>query len=431
MIIHLARSPKDKVDLTVAKDESPGYIFLVHKSNRSGIITFTPSEPVGHYALRWDAMAALWARARQLSERGYKSNDYTQEEILEHYFEAMTMATKQDGAARGGKRGRICVKAREPRKCVICGETFMPMSWSNKYCPTCRATHAHRKETKDDAPKFCKICGKELQPQKRAYCSEECAHEGKLEFNRQAAEKRKALKEAKAEARFKLKSKPKVKHCAVCGALLTGKEKKYCKECKKAVTKKLMHERYLRVNGKEDTPKYCKICGKEVHWPHFNYCSDECALEGRREVKRRQNARRKEARNISRVDHCIICGKALTEGQKLYCSPECRKAKNQERNKHRKELRRERRIESQKEKRCPVCGKELPLRSTVYCSAECRNQASAEKGRKRREEIRLHGKQIKHCLICGKELPKGKAKYCSKECAHEGTNRARRERKAP
>ncbi len=278
MIITLERNTKDKVKLTVARDKGMdfapggGYIFIVQKSNKSGIIPFTPSEPVGHFGLKWPAHAAFWTKARQLSERGYKSIDYPPTAILIEYYKATAMAEKQKEAveAQRIKQQKLREKAAKPKKCAICGEEFIPATPNTRRCISCGEKHL-KIGAPPPAPKRCKVCGKEIHsPTRMYYCSDECAKKAREEYDRQASRKK-----YKAEIAG---LKPKL--CAVCGKPI-DRRRTYCKDCADAREEARKHNWNVSRTQK-DGPQYCKICGKELHYPKRSYCSVECAIEGRK-----------------------------------------------------------------------------------------------------------------------------------------------------
>ncbi len=271
MVITLERNTKDKVRLTVSKYDTE-YTFIVQKSNKRGIILGEPAEPVKRDYYKWPIYARFWARARQLSKRGYKSIDYPPAAIAIEYYKAMDMAEKQKKAidAERKRQQKIREKAAKPKICAICGEEFIPATPNARRCISCSEKHL-KIGAPPPAPKHCKVCGKEIHSTTRAYyCSDECAKKAREEYDRQASRKK-----YKAEIAG---LKPKL--CAVCGKPI-DRRRTYCKDCADAREEARKHNWNVSRTQK-DGPQYCKICGKELHYPKRSYCSVECAIEGRK-----------------------------------------------------------------------------------------------------------------------------------------------------
>lgn len=127
---------------------------MVIESDARGHLGIMPSERE-HFDLEWMASAALWTKARQLSDRGWEADGYPGAVILLKYYEASDMAEKQKRALeRKQKRGQaLCQRAYKPRLCVECGHLFQPNTARQKYCSIgCQKRYcqeAHRREKKE------------------------------------------------------------------------------------------------------------------------------------------------------------------------------------------------------------------------------------------------------------------------------------------
>ena len=160
MIIYFRKGNR-VIELLLAKDTlrpgmlTNGYVFMVIESDARGHLGIMPSERE-HFDLEWMASAALWTKARQLSDRGWEADDYPGAVILLKYYEASDMAGKQKRALeRKQKRGQaLCQRALKPRLCASCGHLFQPSTAKQKYCSIgCQKRYwqeAHRREKKGE-----------------------------------------------------------------------------------------------------------------------------------------------------------------------------------------------------------------------------------------------------------------------------------------
>lgn len=159
MIIYFRKGNR-VIELLLAKDTlrpgmlTNGYLFMVIESDARGHVGIMPSERE-HFDLEWMASAAFWAKAHQLSDRGWEADSYPGAVILLKYYEASDMAEKQKRALeRKQKRGQaLCQRTYKPRLCVECGHLFQPNTAKQKYCSIdCQKRHwqeAHRREKKE------------------------------------------------------------------------------------------------------------------------------------------------------------------------------------------------------------------------------------------------------------------------------------------
>ncbi len=116
MIIYFRKGNR-VIELLLAKDTlrpgmlTKGYVFMVIESDARGHLGIMPSERE-HFDLEWMASAAFWAKARQLSDRGWEAAGYPGAVILLKYYEASDMAGKQKRALeRKQKKGQaLCQK---------------------------------------------------------------------------------------------------------------------------------------------------------------------------------------------------------------------------------------------------------------------------------------------------------------------------------
>ena len=160
MIIYFRKGNR-VIELLLAKDTlrpgmlTKGYVFMVIESDARGHLGIMPSERE-HFDLEWMASAAFWAKARQLSDRGWEADGYPGVVILLKYYEASDMAEKQKRAlGRKQKRGQaLCQRAYKPRLCAECGHLFRPSNERQKYCSIdCQKRHwqeVHRREKKEN-----------------------------------------------------------------------------------------------------------------------------------------------------------------------------------------------------------------------------------------------------------------------------------------
>lgn len=89
-------------------------------------------------------------------------------------------------------------------KCINCGKEFKIKFRSNeKYCSTECGQQFYKNKNKEQ--RFCLVCGKELPPRRRSYCSDECRYKGKIAY--QIYRNNELYKKPKAEAEEKPKRK--------------------------------------------------------------------------------------------------------------------------------------------------------------------------------------------------------------------------------
>lgn len=122
--------------------------------------------------------------------------------------------------------------------------------------------------------RYCLVCGDSFEYKwpkcRQKYCSDECnPHIHKRERTR----------------------------CITCGAVLTGKRKKFCSSCRPV---------YKRVS-----PRNCVVCGEPLPKYKKKYCSPKCMPW--------------ELDTSERV--CIVCNKLLPRYKEKYCSDSCATAR--------------------------------------------------------------------------------------------------------
>lgn len=159
MILYFRKGAR-VTELLLSKDTlrpgmlTKGYVFMVIESDARGHIGIMPSERE-HFDLEWMESAAFWTKARQLSDRGWETDDYPSAVILLKYYEASDMAEKKKHALerKQKKRQSLCGKTYKPRLCAECGHLFQPNTAKQKYCSiVCRSRHGndmHRREKKE------------------------------------------------------------------------------------------------------------------------------------------------------------------------------------------------------------------------------------------------------------------------------------------
>ena len=211
------------------------------------------------------------------------------------------------------------------KKCVACGEEFVPSRSSQKYCPECREKgrtaeyYEHKVELNrihagDYTPKVfhntCKVCGKEFVSVRapKDICSVRCREKQRAETAK----------------------------CPGCGVFLINKGnytgRGYCsEECKEKalINKAIANGLYFP----------CQVCGKMfiAYGKNARYCSSECKKIN---TQRKKEERRQKYEENRPPEHekrtCPICGKAFdvtrqARGRK-YCSIACRQIAVKRRN---------------------------------------------------------------------------------------------------
>lgn len=166
------------------------------------------------------------------------------------------------------------------KKCLVCGKVFnyKPEYPDRRmYCSNNCRWNAKKRESC-----ICKHCGKEYIPKAKGrttYCSRECSYGYHTALRLQREEE--------------LKSVKKILVCAICGKEFVDNniQKKYCsKKCEK----KRSLQRYIK--RYESVVKKCRYCDQEFY-PSFGgekyYCSSECRLKIKRDLKKIDKQRRK------------------------------------------------------------------------------------------------------------------------------------------
>lgn len=136
----------------------------------------------------------------------------------------------------------------------------------------------------------CVICGGELGPYQRKYCSDECS--------RKAVKERYDSKERKP---YVSTAKREDRACAVCGKLMVQVvgNKKYCSaECNRVGTRDL--QKAYRAAYDKPKERYCQICGIRIEGTRWKYCTN-CAGAGSEDHKRayQKEYRRRKAREAA------------------------------------------------------------------------------------------------------------------------------------
>ena len=93
----------------------------------------------------------------------------------------------------------VSTAVREDRPCAICGKMMTQVTRDRKYCsPDCRDEGLRRgqREYREQhaAPKYCTVCGDEIQGLGRIYCSK-CTRAGYLRQARERERKRRMVKD--------------------------------------------------------------------------------------------------------------------------------------------------------------------------------------------------------------------------------------------
>lgn len=148
----------------------------------------------------------------------------------------------------------------KPKVCPICGKTFMPKAWAQKYCSLDCGREAEREQSRkrnrgkifDKGNRNCLICGKEFTPNSNSqvYCCAECAYKAKLERMRTYNTK---VREKKRAERVTLK-----RICAICGKefIPAANNQKYCSaDCADVAMRQRKHEEGLRLTEQKRARK--------------------------------------------------------------------------------------------------------------------------------------------------------------------------------
>lgn len=104
-------------------------------------------------------------------------------------------------------------------------------------------------------------------------------------------------------------NKPNGRHCDVCGAPLTGHQKRFCsEEC--AYQQKLADAVKNR--------RRCRICGKQIPKDRITWCSDACKYQD-------LDQRREKLGLESLQKICPVCGKKFRadNSKRVYCGVQC------------------------------------------------------------------------------------------------------------
>ena len=107
---------------------------------------------------------------------------------------------------------------------------------------------------------LCVVCGKELGPYQRKYCSEECREEAK--------------RERPAPASVYLPVMREDKPCAICGRMMhqATRNQRYCsEECQRLGTAKKSRE-WAAAHRQEPEKRYCQLCGGALEGRQRKYC---------------------------------------------------------------------------------------------------------------------------------------------------------------
>ena len=199
----------------------------------------------------------------------------------------------------------------------------------------------------------CRVCGRELQPPRRVYCSDECEREeinrklrvkhprkhpdgvtvpprvcqdcgaqytGNIKSKRcpkcqDAADRRAKAKSKQRQAKGNVRRIGSTDYCARCGEpyIVTGSRRRYCKDCAEQVMRenlranerKWYREHYVDPDKRAErnaarrkgwqAERTCPICGKEFVASSHNvkFCSDECRIINTNNRRRIAYARRK------------------------------------------------------------------------------------------------------------------------------------------
>lgn len=103
-----------------------------------------------------------------------------------------------------------------------------------------------------------------------------------------------------------------MKTCPICKTEFEPKGKSktvYCPECRK--NKNLCAGFYQKQHR---TPKFCKVCGKQLINTRFNYCPD-CNTPEKKHIRAMIRQRQYQHEHLG---ECLVCGKTLY-GYSQYC----------------------------------------------------------------------------------------------------------------
>lgn len=132
-----------------------------------------------------------------------------------------------------------------------------------------------------------------------------------------------------------------VSKCIHCGAILTGKQKRFCSdECNKAYNRRVRNDRAREYQSRKAEEKKakreqkqnglkCLTCGKQLTGNRSKFCSKACCKAAGREKKNEQmrtylKKKREEARASRPERKCRWCGETITDlARRIYCSESC------------------------------------------------------------------------------------------------------------
>jgi hypothetical protein len=246
--------------------------------------------------------------------------------------------------------------------------------------------------------------------------------------------------------------------CIVCGAELTGKQKKFCSvKCSRKHYYNTK-EKFRRQQNKK--PRYCVICNSELPKGKKKYCSHKCksiTIQNKRIAKKKYKTCRKCAKKLTISQHqfcskgckkyfwnprdieqCIICRAELSGFQVKYCSMHnpkkpkdtkyCIICREKLTGKQLKYCLKHKKIKKKKIEICPSCKNEYEKCYYSYAynrRCECGNLL--KKHQKLFCSIDCRIGRRKYCVVCQKELLPSKSdtelrKFCSNKCYREFHN---------
>lgn len=140
------------------------------------------------------------------------------------------------------------------------------------------AQKVRKKPVVKKAGRKCVICGRELGPYQRKYCSDDCS--------RKAVKERYDSKERKP---YVSTAKREDRPCAVCGKLMVQvvAQKKYCSAACNRLGVRALNKAYWEQN-REVKERYCQICGIRIRGNRWKYC-DNCGGAASSAVKKAYN----------------------------------------------------------------------------------------------------------------------------------------------